>query len=96
MDIKIMNICKPINDYILIKPFPSDELSTGGIIVSEAHRAVSNKAEVIAVGNGTNKNPMQFKKGDIVFRVKDCGDEIEIKGERYFLVKQNWLIAKLN
>lgn len=87
---------QPVRDNVLVKPFPSDEMSAGGIIVSEAHRAVSNKMEVVAVGNGTKDNPMNFKKGDVVFRVKDCGDEILINGEKHFLLKNTWLIAKLN
>ena len=87
---------KPIRENILVKPYPSDEKSDGGIIVSEAHRAISNKMKVIAVGNGTKKEPMRFKEGDTVFRVKDSGDEILIDGEKHFLVKQSYLIAKLN
>lgn len=87
---------QPIRDNVLVKPFPSDEKSSGGIIVSEAHRAVSNKMEVVAVGNGTKKNPMNFKKGDTVFRVQNCGDEILINGEKHYIVKNSWLIAKLN
>lgn len=85
-----------IRDNVLVKPFPSDEFSEGGIVVSEAHREVSNKMRVVAVGNGTKDKPMRFKEGDIAFRVKDCGDEIEIGGEKYFIVKQSWLIAQLN
>lgn len=86
----------PIKDNVLVKPFKSDEISSGGIIVSEAHREISNKVEVIAVGNGTKLLPMKWKAGDVAFRIKDCGDEVIIKGEKYFLVKSNWLIAKLN
>lgn len=84
----------PIREKVLVKPYPSDEMSSGGIIVSEAHRAVSNKMKVIAVGNGTKKDPMQFKEGDTAFRIKDCGDEVLIDGEKHFLVSQQWLIAK--
>lgn len=92
-----MEAClRPIKNKVLVKPFPSDEMSAGGIIVSEAHRAISNKMEVISVGEGTKQTPMQFKKGDTVFRVKDLGDPIEIKGELHFLIEQSWLIAKLN
>jgi chaperonin GroES len=87
---------KPILDNILIKPYLSDDKSSGGIIVSEAHRAISQKVEVIAVGNGTKKNPMNFKPGDTAFRVKDSGTELIIEGEKYFMVKSGWLIAKLN
>ena len=87
---------RPIKNKVLVKPFPSDELSAGGIYVSEAHREVSNKMEVIAVGNGTSKTPMQFKPGDVAFRVKGCGDEFIINGEVHYLIEQSWLIAKLN
>lgn len=86
----------PIKDQVLAKPYPSDEISEGGIIVSEAHRAVSNKMQIIAVGKGTKKEPMQFKKGDTAFRVKDHGEEILIDGEKHFLIKQSHLIAKMN
>lgn len=87
---------RPIKDNVLIKPFLADEKSVGGIIVSEAHRGLSDKCEVIAVGNGTKKVPMNWKPGDIAFRVHACGDEIIIDGEKYFIVKSNWLIAGLN
>lgn len=87
---------QPIRENVLVKPFISDDKSAGGIIVSEAHREVSNKVEVIAVGNGTKKLPMKWTPGDVAFRVKDCGDEVLINGERHFIVKSNWLIAKLN
>lgn len=87
---------RPIKNKVLVKPFPSDDRSAGGIIVSEAHIAISNKMEVVEVGNGTKQTPMQFKKGDTVFRIKDLGDPIEIKGELHFLIEQSWLIAKLN
>lgn len=86
----------PIRDQVLVKPFESDNISSGGIIVSDAHKEISNKVKVISVGNGTKSLPMNWKPGDIAFRIKDCGDEILIGGERHFLVKSNWLIAKLN
>lgn len=85
----------PIRDNVLVKPFMSDEKSVGGIIVSEAHRAPSQKVKVVAVGNGTKKYPMNWKVGDTAFRVKDCGDEILIGGERHYIVKSTWLIAQL-
>lgn len=85
-----------ILDNVLVKPFPSDEKSVGGIIVSEAHRAVSDKVEVVNVGRGTKKLPMEWKPGDTAFRVHGCGDEILIDGQKHFIVKSNWLIAKMN
>lgn len=87
---------KLILDNVLLKPYPPDETSAGGIIVSEAHRAVNNKMMVVAVGKGTKKLPMEFKPGDTVFRIKDVGDEVLIDGEKHFIVKSNWLLAKMN
>lgn len=86
----------PILNNVLVKPMASDNISSGGIIVSEAHKEPSNKVEVVAVGAGTKKNPMNFKPGDIVFRVKGDGDLIEYNGEQYFIVKSQYLLAKLN
>lgn len=87
---------KMIRENVLVKPFPSDDKSAGGIIVSEAHRTVSNKMEVVAVGPGTKMVPMEFKPGDTAFRVQGCGDEVIVDGEKHFIVKANWLIAKMN
>lgn len=87
---------RPIKNNVVVKPFPSDEKSEGGIFVSEAHRAVSQKVKVIAVGDGTKKLPMNWREGDVAFRVKDSGEEILINGEIHFIVQSGWLIAKMN
>jgi len=86
---------KPIRSYVLVRPFPSDEKSIGGIIVSDAHKAVNNKVEVMAVGNGEKNKPMKLKPGQTGFRVKDWGDEVEIDGVRHFLMKQDAILATL-
>jgi co-chaperonin GroES (HSP10) len=39
---------------------------------------------------------MKFKPGDIVCKIKGCGTELEINGEKYMLIKDNWVLVKLN
>lgn len=85
---------QPVRNNILVKPFPPDEVSEGGILVPESARKESCKMNVIAVGNGTKERKMIFKKGDVVYRVKDWGTPIDIEGERYYLMDQNAIIAK--
>ena len=85
---------QPVRNNILVKPFPPDEVSEGGILVPESARKESCKMSVIAVGNGTKERKMIFKKGDVVYRVKDWGTPIDIEGERYYLMDQNAIIAK--
>lgn len=85
---------KAHNNFLLAKPFPSDEISLGGIVVPESCRAVSNKMLVVSVGNGTKQLPMEFREGQIVYRIKDKGEEIYIKGEKHFLIHQSYILAK--
>ena len=81
---------KPILGQVLLKPFPSDEKSEGGIFVPESFRKVSNKMKVAQVGNGVTK----VKKGETVYRVKDWGQEIMVDGEKHFLMHETAILAK--
>lgn len=84
---------KPVNQYVLVKPFPPSEFTDGGLIVPDSVKKVSNKVKVIAVGNGSPKQPMQFVEGQTVFRVKSWGTEIEIDGDIHYIMSQDSIIA---
>lgn len=87
---------QPIRDGVLVRPCPPDEKSAGGIIVPDSYKEISNKVEVVAVGNGIKGRPMRFKKGDIVCKIKGCGTEVLVNGELHLLIKDNWVLTKLN
>lgn len=87
---------QPILQNVLIKPCKPDEISTGGIIVPDNCRERSSRAVIVKTGTGTKKKPMKFKEGQTVFHVKDCGDEIIIDGEKYYIIQQSWILAALN
>lgn len=91
-------ICRPIRNQVLVKPLPSDEKSSGGIFVPESYREISNKVKIVAVGNGTKKTPMKFKKDQIVYKVKSNGAatwciEVLVKGEPHYLIGQDAILA---
>jgi len=85
---------QPIKNQILFKPFPSDKISTGGIIIPDSVQGISNKGTIVKVGNGTKEKPMKLKQGDIGYRVKSWGTEIIIDGELYFLMEQDAILAQ--
>lgn len=85
-----------IRDNILVRPCSPDEISSGGIIVPDSYKEISNKVEVVSVGNGIKDRPMKFKKGDIVCKIKGCGTEVLVNGELHLLIKDNWILTKLN
>lgn len=84
---------RAINENVLLKPFESDNISAGGIFVPDSCKKVSNKCQVISVGNGTKKKPMKVKEGSTVYRVKDWGCEVIIDGQIHYLMNQDAIIA---
>lgn len=84
---------KPIRNFVLVKPFPSDEISEGGIFVPESARQESNKVHIVAVGGGTPNRPMNLRAGQVGFRVKDWGTPVEINGEKHYLMDNSAIIA---
>jgi co-chaperonin GroES (HSP10) len=83
----------PIRNQVLVKPFPGDEMSEGGIIVPENVRKPSNRVLVIKTGNGTKDKPMRMRGGIVAYRVKDWGCPVEIGGELHFLMDEGALLA---
>jgi chaperonin GroES len=84
---------RPILQNVLVRPYPSDEKSEGGIFVPESAREVSNKVFIVEVGNGSKEKPMKLKSGQTGFRVKDWGQEFIINGEKHYLMDQSAIIA---
>ena len=84
---------QPIKEYVLVKPFKSEEFTEGGLFVPENCRQVNNKVLVVAVGNGTKDKPMRLKEGMVGFRVKDWGEEVDLNGEKHYLMNQSAIIA---
>jgi co-chaperonin GroES (HSP10) len=84
---------KPIRDFVLVKPFASEEVTEGGLLLPEGYRERNCKAKVISVGRGTAKVKMEAKKDDIVFHIKGAGEPIILDNELVFLIRQNDILA---
>lgn len=91
-----MNKVKPIKNNVLIKLFPPEGISEGGIYVPDSFSEENNKAWVIAVGQGTKNKPMLFKPGMVVHRVKVWGTPVEIDGILHYLMEDAALLASEN
>ncbi len=89
----IMKI-QPLADRVLIKPAPAEE-KIGGIIIPDTAKEKPLQGEVIATGNGTKDEEMVLKAGDQVLYGKYSGTELEFEGEKYLMMRQNDVLAKL-
>ncbi len=81
---------QPINNNVLFKPFPSIEKSESGLFLPETAREINNKGTIISIGSKVNG----LNKGDVVYRVKNWGEELIIEGEKYFLMDAGSILCK--
>ena len=84
---------KPLADRVVIKLVEEEETTKGGLILSGSAKEKPQVAEVIAVGPGTSEVKMEVKVGDQVLYGKYAGQEIQIDGETYLIMKQNDILA---
>ena len=78
----------PIRKQLLVKPFPSDSITEGGLLIPDSVRKPSAKVKIIKAGNKSN-----FKEGQTAYRVEDWGTEILIDGEQHFIMEDNAILA---
>ena len=87
-----MNV-KPLSDRVLILPNPAEEKTAGGLIIPDTAKEKPLAGKVVAVGPGTPEVKMEVKVGDQELDGKDAGQEIQIDGTDYLIMKQNDILA---
>ncbi len=79
---------QPIRNQILVQPFPSDNITEGGLIIPDSAKKPSSKVKVIKVGNKS-----KVKEGVTAYRVTDWGTEVIIDGVSHFIMEDNAILA---
>ena len=90
-----MNI-KPLQDRILVQPMKAEEKIGGIIIPDTASKEKPKQGTVIAVGCGTKDEEMLLKAGDNVLYGKYAGNEVELEGEKYLIMRQSDVLAVIS
>ena len=83
----------PLADNVLLKSVDAEEKTASGIILSTATKEKSAWSQVVAVGPGTEENPMTVKVGDKVVTGKFAGQELKLDGEDYVICKVADILA---
>ena len=86
---------KPLADRVLVKPAPAETKTAGGIIIPDTAKEKPLQGEVLAVGNGTKDEEMILKPGDNVLYGKYAGNEVELDGVKYMIMRQSDVLAIL-
>lgn len=80
---------------MLVKPAAAEEKTIGGIIIPDSAKEKPLRGEVLAVGNGTKDEQMVLQAGDQVLYGKYAGTELELDGEKYLIMRQSDVLAKI-
>lgn len=87
---------KPINDRVVIKPAAAEEKTSGGIIIPDTAKEKPQRGEVIAVGPGKDGEAMTVKNGDIVLYGKYAGQELQLEGVDYLIMREDDILVILD
>jgi chaperonin GroES len=89
---------KPLEDRVLVKPIESESKTASGIFLPESAKEKPVRGEVVSTGPGKrldngNRAQMSVKKGDTVVYGKYAGTEVELKGEKLLILRENELLG---
>ena len=89
---------RPLHDRVVIQRLEEDDAKHGRIIIPDSAKEKPQQGMVIAVGTGkvTEEGktlPLDVKTGDRVLFAKYSGSEIEVEGQEYLIMKEEYLLG---
>lgn len=90
---------RPLFDRVLVTLAKREKETKSGILLPDTEKVEKGfKGEVVAVGTGRvtesgNVIPMTLKKGDTVIFSKYGGEEVNISGTEYYLLREDQVLA---
>ena len=89
---------RPLDDRVVIKQSDAEEKTAGGIFLPDTAKEKPQIGKVVAVGPGKllengNRSDMSVKKNDEVIYGKYMGNDVEIDGQKYVIVRQSDLLG---
>lgn len=97
-----MPAIEPLGDRVVIQPEPEETVSSGGIIIPEAHAPRPTRGVVMAVGIGAYDEetesyaPLTLNVGDVVVFPKYNGTPIEWGGQEVIIMHEHEVLARIH
>ncbi len=88
----------PIGDRVVVKRCEAEEKTAGGIVLPDSAKEKPKQGEVIAVGSGRvtddgERVALTVKKGDRVLFTSYAGNEVNVDGQEYLLMREEDILA---
>jgi len=89
---------RPLHDRLIVQRIDEGEQHVGGIIIPDSAKEKPQQGTVIAAGKGKvnddgKRIPLDLKAGDRILFGKYAGQEITLDGEKYFIMKEDEVLA---
>lgn len=84
---------QPLGDRVLVKVLETEETTASGIVLPDSAKEKKAEAEVVAIGTGDDVQKLGLSVGDTVLTGKYAGDEVEVDGTEYKILKDEEVLA---
>lgn len=89
---------RPLDDRVVIKQSEAEEKTAGGIFLPDAAKEKPQIGKVVAIGPGKllddgKRSKISVKKNDKVIYGKYIGNEVEIDGDKYVVLRESDLLG---
>jgi chaperonin GroES len=84
---------KPLADRVLVKVDKAEAKTSGGLYIPDNAQEKTQQGVVVAVGPGTEKNPVTVTAGQKVMYDKYAGTQLKLDGEEHLILKMADLVA---
>src|ERR1700752_670144 len=89
---------RPLHDRVIVRRVEEGEQVRGGIIIPDTAKEKPQEGEVVAAGEGKDKedgsrHPLDVKPGDRVLFGKYSGSEINIDGEELLIMREDEILG---
>jgi len=89
---------RPLDDRVVLEPSDPEEVTAGGIVLPDSAQQKSQRGTIVAVGPGKlldsgERGKLDVRVGDAVYYGKYAGNEIEIDGQEYVILRESDILA---
>ncbi|QEG23581.1 MULTISPECIES: co-chaperone GroES [Pirellulaceae] len=91
---------KPLDDRVVVEPMTAEETTAGGIVLPDSAQEKPQRGTIVAVGPGRlldsgERGDLSVSVGDEIIFGKYGGNEIEVDGNEYKILRESDILAKV-
>ena len=89
---------RPLDDRVVLQPCDPEDVTAGGIVLPDSAQEKPQRGTNVATGPGKlldsgERGKLDVQVGDEVFYGKYAGNEVEINGQDYVILRESDILA---